>query len=824
MARRYRESLRSFLARHSSRRGARGETGQATLEYVGAVALILVLVSALVVAATPVGAAVADDLVCVVKQVGDQEVPETCGDEPVVAGPVAGGPGSFFERLNVTTVAGADDEYSPPSGDCKADVTFESVKLGEEGRGQVVQIDCVWYPVTINCWFMGIPEGWFDREEGDRAYLADEVQNFVDCVTDGHGPPKDDQPNDESCVNTLPTSGEFDEDGPPKVQVGCKELPVPKGCEDEWEAYKDAAPGQERAAESGALSVCISEAYDSMEPECFVEVTGHVDQTNVKFLFFRFGNSQGTLIEELGDGRVRIHILDGVEMGGGVSGESGPISFNVAGITGYSHDTTYEFTSMEDAQKWVEWFGEYDSVYNSTGQESCTGYSYGPQYCPGVDRRDERLKELSEEEPEHHVVGAADVVTKKVTLSGGLTLETEAGPVALEGSVEGGYEGEVQVESRDWSDGSYEVSYQSADIGSFLIGAGLGGKVPFTKDKDKKEEVAGNAGGSTSIEWKGTTKTNVIWGPDGQLKQMAITMDDQVLTTLKDAGIDIEVVLPYGFTAGGGYTNTKQEGTASVKEMIIDFNQYPELREVLGPAIDKVFPGGKDGAIRADDVEIDGNDSDGGEIHDVVKEFANVRELEYDATKTTEGGNQGFTWQGLDLLNVEWTSVDEERILSESSLEVIDVNGDKQIVTPAPQCAHTQFEPDEGYYTNEFSAPGSDFSLVDNDTPKYTEGTYPGTDYDGDVPGDRAKRVQSLIAEYSEDFPDKNILVVKDYGNFDFTFVSGYEHLATVDGMDVIALDSGIVKNNGDGGWINWGFNGKYEYDKDEKVVRFEAR
>ncbi|WP_423461795.1 hypothetical protein ACO229_13805 [Promicromonospora sp. MS192] len=801
------------------------------MEYVGAVALVLVLVSAVALAATPVGATVAEDLACAVRQVGDTGTPGECGDEPEPGVRVLGrdSDNGLIDELNIRTVFGADDEapdeeYDAPTGDCQDDVTFDSSSAADESFRQVVQIDCIWYPVTMTCMFMGLPGDWFDREEADREYLEDQVQEFVACVTDGSGPPKDEEPNDEGCVDTLPTSQAFDEDAPPVVQVGCKSLPVPTGCETEWEAYKDAAPGRERAGVSGDLSVCMSEAYDSMEPECFTQVTGHVDQTAVKFLFFRFGDSEGTLIEQLGDGRVRIHILEGVEIGGGVSGETGPVSFNVAGITGYSHDTTYEFTSMEDAQEWVEWYGEYDEVSGSTGQESCTGYSYGPQYCPGLDRREERLEELAGEEAEHHVVGAADVETKKVTLSGGLTLEAEAGPVALEGSVEGGYEGEVQVESRDWSDGSYEVSYQSAGIGSFLIGAGLGGKAPFTKDKSKKEEVAGSAGGALSVEWKGTTKTNVIWDEQGRLKQMAITMDDQVLTTLKDAGVDVEAVLPYGFTAGGGYTNTEQEGTASVTEMIIDFNQYPELRETLGPAIDEVFPGGKDGALEVDDVEIDGNDTAGVEIYDVVEEFANVRGLEYDATKTTEGGHTGITWQELDLLDVEWTSVDEERILSSSSLEVTDVNGDTQVVEPAPQCAHTEFEPDEGYYTEEFSAPGSDFSLVDNDTPKYTDGTYPGTDYDGDVPGDRAERVQSLITEYSEDFPDKNILVVKDFENFDLTFVAGYEHLATVDGMDVIALDSGVVKNNGDGGWINWGFNGRYEYDRDAKIVRFEHR
>ncbi|MFD7023869.1 hypothetical protein [Promicromonospora sukumoe] len=798
------------------------------VEFVGLVALLVVVIGVVFAAATPVGRDISAELLCVVQssfEDGPAECSPGSGGEDGAedeGGPGGGDPGE----------GDPGDSYSPPSGDCEQDVTFDKTNLDEEYSTHVVEIGCVWYWVPTICASGDLPEGWFDREDDERVYLGDEIQEFVDCVTDGFGEPSDD-PDSEDCVNTAPTSEEIDEDVP-NVQVGCKDLPVPVGCEAEWEAYRDALPGADRAGEQRELRECVEEAYDSMEPDCFIEVTGHVDQTNVKFLFFRFGDSQGSLIEQLGDGRVRIHILDGVEMGAGLSGDGvggSPISFDVAGITGYTNDTTYEFTSMEDAQEWVDWYEEYDSVRNSTGQENCSGYTRGPQYCPGVEDRSDRLAELADEEPEHHVAGSASVDVKKVKLSGGLTFEKEAGPVNIEGSVEGGYEGEIQIESRNWSDGSYEVAYQSSDIGAFLIGAGLSGDKPFTKDKKKNEKsdddepgAGGGVGGSKSVEWKGTTRTTVIWGPDGELAQMYITMDDQVLQTLKDAGVDLEATLPYGFTAGGGYNKSEQEGTATVKELIIDFNQYPELRDSLGPKIDEVFPGGKDGALKKDDVEMDGNDSDGGGIYEVAEEYGNVRELEYDTSKTTEGGNTNISWEGLDLLDVEWASVDEERTLNESSLEVTDVNGDKQIVDPAPRCKHKKFEADDGYYTTDFSAPGTEFDLYDNDSPRFTDGTYPGTDYDGDVPGDNDDLTESLVDEYSAAYPDKNILVVKDFENFDFNFVGGFDHLATVDGMDVIALDGGTVKNNGDGGYNNWRFRGQFDYDSDEKVVRFEEK
>ena len=334
-------------------------------------------------------------------------------------------------------------------------------------------------------------------------------------------------------------------------------------------------------------------------------------------------------------------------------------------------------------------------------------------------------------------------------------------------------------------------------------------------------------------EWKGTTSTTVAGDKEGKLSKLIISMDDQVMRTLYKAGIDLDVALPYGFTVGGGYSKSEEEGTISKRELIIDFNQYPELRETLGPTIDEVFPRDEDGNLIKDDVEIDGNDSGGGLLYDYAEDYANVRELKYDATRATESGSGGLTWQGLDLFKVSFTSVDEERTLNESSFEVTDVDGNKQTVSPAPKCKDKDFVQPPAYYSDDFSDPptatsDSDHDIgaqhVDNDTPKFTEGTYPGTDYDGDVPGDRAERVKSLLDEYSEDFPDKNILVVKDFDNFSFYNPFGLVHLATVDGMDVIALNSGTVKNKGDGGWINWGFTGSYDYDPDKKTIKFKQR
>lgn len=783
----------------------------------GVVALVILVIAVVLVAVNPVGTAVADQLECAIEQVGDPNAPEECAGE-------SGDKGSDDDGDEDDD---GGDDYSPPSGACEDDVTFDAVNLDEKWGAQVVQIDCLWYPIEPICASAELPDGWFERDDDDRVYLEDEVVKFVDCVRDGFGQPKDD-PEDESCVNTLPTSGEIDEDGPPKVQVGCKELPVPKGCEAEWAAYKDATAGKERAGETRALASCVTKVYAAMEPECVVTSSSHVDSENVSFLFVRWGASNGMLIEQLGDGRIRVHILKGGEQGGGATFDSA-IGFDVAGLVGYSMDKTYEFADMTTAQEWIDWYKDYNEVDGD--QEGCTPSSihWGKQ-CTEVPEADE----LEDEEPEHHELAEGEGSSKKVKFEGGLAASVGVGVTEIEGSVEGGYEGEVSVDETLYSDGATTVAYTSTDIGGFLIGASIGGAKAFTKDKEEEKSAGGSGHGNGGMEWTGTTQVEVNRNPDGSLHNVILRMDDQVLTTLANAGIDIEATLPRGFSVGGGWERTNQDGKASVREMILDFSQFPELEEELGPKIDELFPLDDDGRLEKDDVEIDADEyQDGGSLYEEIDEHGNVRELEYDVERTSNDGHLGVDLMGLNLFEAEWTSVDEKRDLKESTLEVIDVNGDKQKVSPAPACKAVAFEPDEGYYADDFSDPPTEAEnpehdlgaeYFDNESPKYTEdGPYPGTDFDGDVPGDDRDLTPSLLDEYSAAFPGKNILVVKDFENFTFEHVEGFEHLATVDNMDVIALDKGTVKNKGDGDWNNWAFTGEYVRHGD-KTVEFSPR
>ncbi|MFI8525551.1 hypothetical protein ACIGB8_13950 [Promicromonospora sukumoe] len=679
------------------------EAGQALTEYVAVISLLLLVVGIVFVAATPVAADVSEQWLCAVDPIVKEEGADSCVDDDGTGDP--GDPGS---------TQGPGDHYSPPTGDCEDDVTFDFVnKPDSQWDTAVVQIDCVWYPGPTICFSANMPDGHLDRDRGDRVYREDEIQDFVDCVLDGRGAPKDD-PDDESCVNTLPTSEEFDENAPPKVQVGCRELPVPKGCEKEWAAYEDAEPGKERAARAGELANCVTERYGSMEPPCVVEATGHVDSTNVQFLFFRWGNSNGTLIEKLGDGRIRIHILKGVEFGVGASGSDvggTPIAFDIAGITGYAEDYTYEFTDMQKAQDWINWYKRYSmsaEIVSTGGGRNCPPPMMSSYCPPPPDHMPDvgDVMQLQDEEPDHHLVATSTSDVKKVKLKGGLKWGKGVGPVELKGMIEGGYEGEIQVEDRQWSDGSMTATYTSADIGGFLIGAELSGKQPFTKKNDKETSSGkGKGKGQVGMEWKGTTSTSVVWNKDGELSRLTIAMDDQVMKTLYKAGIDIDVVLPYGFKATGGYSKSEEEGTLSKTELIIDFNQFPELREKLGPKIDEIFPRNDDGTLKKGDVEINGEDEEGGELYEAAEQYANVRELKYDMDKVTEGGGYGLKWEGLDLFKVDFTSVDENRTLSESSFEVTDVDGNKQTTSPAPQCRAKDFEAPDDYYTTEFSAP-----------------------------------------------------------------------------------------------------------------------
>lgn len=801
-------------------RTARGEAGAALPEYVGVVAVMLLIVSVVVAAASPVGADVRSQLMCAVEGIGQEGVPENCAD------------GTQAES----------GDTDPAGESCEESITVDSVHPGGGDLGTpIAQIGCDWYPIPPGCLQQEpdlagltldaagtgasprvpgegnediadcVTKGWPDPFEGDGP-SANGSLNIKSVEAPGEGPGKqcDEEPADGKRVRT----------DPPETYIGCHWRPIPaKVCDEEWNAYKGAESDQDRAGAAGLLNDCVSEAYDDMEPDCTVAVTGHVENRAVSFLFFRTESSEAVLIERLGDDRIRVHILTGGALGAGFSLDVlGMAAFGVSAVIGGAKDTTYDFLNMEDAQAWIDWKAEEKNM-KKPGDNSCIHYPQGNNtlQCPPTDGQIEKWEEHLENEPNHHLVQKADTHTKKVTFSGEIIGEYAAAGGVLGGSVGGEYEGEVEVEGRYEDNGIYEVSYTSNDVGGFLIGAALGGGRSFTSGQNQTAGAGSIKGG---MSWKGTTKTTVQWNEDGELVAMWFTIDDEALQTLADAGIELEQELPFGFGLSGGVKNTTKEGSGSAKEFIVSFEAYPDLKEKFEPIIDELFPRGEDGKVRKGDVAIKpgviGSAAEG------LEEYGSVRDLKYDSevTEKSVGGTVDFS--GIDLFGAEWTSIDQSRDLTESEFTVVDVNGNRRGMSPSPKCAADPFEPeDENYYDNgknKRDRPGGS-----RDNPKYTEGTYPGTDFDGEIPGEREERAKSLVAEYSKAFPDKNILIQHDDARLEFgPDVKGLEYLAKVDGFTVMALDSGRVENLGDGGWINWGFSGNR--DRRGMTVQFKPK
>lgn len=533
-------------------------------------------------------------------------------------------------------------------------------------------------------------------------------------------------PSDPRCKDAQPSSGPIDGEHPTLVQVGCRNLYVPEDCQTEWDAYRTATEGAARAKTAGALGTCVGDTYDRIEPPCVTSSNSEVDRSEVRILFVKFGSSDGMLVEDLGDGRVRVHLLEGTEVGGEVSGSGKGIDFSVGGVTGYEKGQTYEFHDMAKAQEWLDWYQQYRTIdANVQGLMQTSTICPRPGQCPPnpyhvqqAQKLMERKKELQETEPEHHDLATSSVRSSKVKVSGGVSFPISTskgkGSGGITPGISGDYTGEVQVEQRDWADGSFTASYKSTDLGGFLIGVKAGGKA--TKDKkggkDGEQEDRGGAKGGDALgaEWAGSSSTSVTWGPDGKLGKLIVTLDDQALDSINRAGIDLSVALPYGFGLSGAYETKSKEGKATVTEMILDFDQHPELRDELGPRIDEMFPRDEDGNLEKGDVDVEFDDeveqTDGGDpVQDVLDEKANVRDLEYDVAGTEETGSVGVDFVGIDLFKASWSHVESQKDLTGSSFEITDVTGTRQTVSPAPKCKALPFTQPDDYYTGEFSDP-----------------------------------------------------------------------------------------------------------------------
>ena len=123
--------------------------------------------------------------------------------------------------------------------------------------------------------------------------------------------------------------------------------------------------------------------------------------------------------------------------------------------------------------------------------------------------------------------------------------------------------------------------------------------------------------------------------------------------------------------------------------------------------------------------------------------------------------------------------------------------------------------------------------LADKDTEWDSSKDYPGCKHDVDFPGSDDDLVKSLVAEYAKCYPNTNVLVTKHLNNLTLQYASGLTHVATVKGMRIFTLDSGVVVNTGstNWGWSNWGFSAGVEKHKvvvddgdDEMMAVFKAK
>ncbi|MEO9323378.1 hypothetical protein ABFT23_07800 [Nocardioides sp. C4-1] len=583
-----------------------------------------------------------------------------------------------------------------------------------------------------------------DRLARSFVCAVESVVHFPDgdlCADDGPGtpggpddpqqPPLDpDNPENPGCVEANPSSGELDQDAETLVQVGCVELYVPRGCEEEWAAYLAAEVGPDREDAAGPLGECVRDVYDSIETPCVVSSTSEVDKTEMQILFIKVSASDALVIEKLGDGRVRAHLLRGTETGAGVSGSLGNVSFGFGAVSGYETDKTYEFENVQSAQSWIDWYRDLrhqteiiaDNRPNQVCGNHCPVNTFG---WAAVKEAMARIEELQGEEPPHHILADATTTKTSFKIEGGLSFPTPVGGSSggSSGGVqptagptfEGSYTGELQVEDRRWSDGTQTISYKSSDAGGLLLGLQLGGTgLGKPKGDGTQDDVgSGSIGAGLGGEWEGSTTTTAVWDPEGELSKVIVTLDDKVMRTLAEKGIDIGAVLPRGFGASFAQTSQEAGGSSAVTEMILDLEQHPELRGVLTPVVDRLFPRDDEGDLQGGELDLSPVSlEDQQALAQAIDDNANVRRLDYGVTEQQAVTELGVDLGGVDLFKATWTSIETATDLNGSSFEVIDVNGDTQTLDPAPKCDAPPFVAPEDYWEHGWSDPPTPHPLT----------------------------------------------------------------------------------------------------------------
>jgi hypothetical protein len=633
------------------------EQGQAALAYIGAI-----LTVGIVVATTTIAVAHEQEHANQRAQCAATEL-VTAGQEECPSGP-AGSPGDPDDP-------GGD---SGPPGQRPSSCT-DVIYADSDGSRQV-RVNCVWYPIPPTCSELSNIPNW---QPGLTAPAGngETVQQLADCVTAGTGPPSV-NPDDITCTAATPMTGVVTAE-PPTAQVGCTAWIVPKECAEQWTSFQglaeDAAPGDRQRA-SDALAKCINDFYKANEVDCIVKSETTTSRVEIKVLFFlKIEKNQGLLVEQLGDGRWRVHALDGVKVGADINLPEGTkgIDFNLLAMAGWASDDTYEFPDQASTEKWVEWYKDWKAGYNES--DCVLGF------CPGGESKDELLTK----EPPRRKHSEAESKSLTVGVKGGWS------PGGNGAGISGGWEGEGTRETRELVNGQHVTTLTMSDEGGVALLGKLGKKRGQDKDgKDQPGTQSGALKDSLGVEVKGKTSFTVVWNADGTPAKIILGVDDTMLGTLAKVNPEVQVKLPGGFSVGADFLYQRKEGTSTIRENVIDFGTHPELVGDIMPLLDELFPRNDDGDFKNDAPKLD---FDTGGIGDLTDNYGTTRNLKYDVTQEEIMGGGGVYFGGLPLIEVKGGKLTEGRDLTGSSLEVIDVNGDKRKQDPSPKCKDKQVDP-----------------------------------------------------------------------------------------------------------------------------------
>ncbi|PFG34680.1 hypothetical protein [Sanguibacter antarcticus] len=769
--------------------GQRRERGAAAVEVVGAVMLVVAAITTVTLSATPVGQWIGWKAECVVDSADEAwedgaapgatdgcapepstEVPEDDedADGPAVVPPNTGmvPPEDYDELCDTSNGYDSSEPCHPRGEDCEYAETGEVVgdPAGLEtvwtidGR-VVVWTGCQAYTPPAEC--SAPRSGW---EQGTDLSGEEGFAEWVACVTDSTTGDTDEDPDTQDCKNATPGSSAIEPTvnlDEPTVQVGCADLWVPKQCKSVWEDYNDWSGPASQEASAAALKECVVETLNAMERDCVVWQNTQAKDEVHQVLFWEWSKSEAFVFEKMGDGTIRMHALHGSGKGNGISLEfvmsqgslKGGVAFGGWAATGATNDTTYEFRNMEDAQKWADWYVEYektdkdvaafDDAYNcyysdcSNKPDMEENWKLPPIQSPspggmpmpsmgnmaggGWNKRLAALEEARANEPDHKVIHVAEASTQKSTFNFGawFTAKATGGgkiPDRLGGTQDkyelgGGVKGEFSLttetsleERKVTTDGKYYTSFTTDSTVGGQVMLSMSG-IPLLKSK-----ASGNGGGGGDSTDSSTI--SVLWNADGTVDHIMFRTSTTTLEKWSaEAGGSLQ--LNYGafeiFNAGGYKTWGGAEGTQSMAEVTIPMDGLTEeARKMLQSNAEMLFPRDEDGNLDKDasiDFNKDWSTDYTGDILDEIGETGGTRALEYDIEQEQEGSKASVKVGPIKLWSSTWSEIDTEKSLTSSSLQYIDVNGESRTVDPAPKCrAQTKDTSGADYY----DAGGSD--------------------------------------------------------------------------------------------------------------------